>query len=526
MTFLFKRNALLATLGLSLGLASCDSYLDVNDNPNTPTSAPASQLLPNGILRTAVVTGNTLNVLGNLYAGNWAQAQDFLFYVPEQSYQLTSTSYSSIWDELYAGSLPDLNVIVQTSKANGDKNSLAIARIMQAYNYQLLVDAHGDVPFTDALQGVSLLAPRFDKDVDVYTGLITLLDEALANITPTAAAPSAGDIIFRSAGTNEMVRWRQFANTLKLRIYLRQSGARPAVAEAGIKAMQAANADFLGPGVQVGVNPGFLNSAGKVNPLVARVGYTVTGAVTSGSRATRANTLALNYLKVTNDTLRLKQLYTKPATPATLPNNVKNYRGIQSGANPAGTLGYQAVLSPLGPGVIRPFAQNGFAQPVYLMTAAESYFLQAEAVQRGWLTGSAQTLYETGIKESFKLLGLTEAQATTYYSQTAAVNPVINDVVVGGSFDTKAISPNFTAAANKIEAIINQKWIANNGINGFEAWTEYRRTGFPKGNYISLNAATQAFPVRLPYPQSEISNNPNTPVGVTIFSPKIFWDVD
>jgi hypothetical protein len=157
------------------------------------------------------------------------------------------------------------------------------------------------------------------------------------------------------------------------------------------------------------------------------------------------------------------------------------------------------------------------------MTSAESLFLQAEAVQRGYLTGSAQTLYETGIKESFKQLGLTEANATTYYSQTAAVTPVIADpIAVGGQFDTKAISPNFTLAANKIQAIITQKWIANNGINGFEAWTEFRRTGYPAGNYISLNASAQTFPVRIPYPQNEV-NNPNTPVGVTIFTPKIFW---
>ena len=386
MKFLFKQTALLATLGLSLGLAGCESFLDVNENPNNPTDAPASQLLPNAILRPASVVGNQLNVLGNLYAGNWAQALDFLFYVPQQTYQLTSTNYEVVWNEIYAGSLPDLAVIVANAQATGDKNALAIGRIMQAYNYQLLVDAFGDVPFTDAIKGTDLLAPKYDKDADVYTGLITLLDEGLASIDTSAPAPSSGDIVFGTAGANEMVRWRQFANTLKLRIYLRQSLARPSVAEAGIKAMQGAS--FLGANVQVGVNPGFLNSAGKVNPFVSTVGYTVTGAVTSSNRATRANTLALNYLKVTGDTLRLKQLYTPIGTTT---NFVKNFRAIQSGATPPGQTGYQANLSRIGAGVIKPFAQAGYAQPIYLMTSAESFFLQAEAAQRGWLTGSAQT---------------------------------------------------------------------------------------------------------------------------------------
>jgi len=321
-----------------------------------------------------------------------------------------------------------------------------------------------------------------------------------------------------------MVKWRRFANSLKLRVYLRQCLTRPSVASAGIAAMQ--GADFLGAGStstaseNVGVNPGFINSSGQVNPFVAALGYTVTGAATSSNNATRANTLGLDYLKATQDTLRMKRIYTQIGTRS---NIVRNYQGLQSGATPANQAGNQGALSRIGPGIIIPFASAGYSQPLYLMTSAESFFLQAEAVQRGYLTGSAQTLYESGIKESFKLLGLTEANATTYYSQTGTVNPIVSDpLVAGGQFDTKAISPNFTLAANKIQAIVTQKWIANNGINGFEAWSEFRRTGFPAGNYISLNASARTFPVRIPYPQNEV-NNPNTPVGVTIFTPKIFW---
>jgi hypothetical protein len=522
MKSVFNHRVLLGTLGLSLGLGGCQNFLDVNVSPNVATAVPATQLLPNGILRPAVVTGNTLNVLGNLYAGNWAQSADFLFYVAQQTYNLTTTSYESVWTELYAGSLPDLAVAEATARSTGDKNTLAIVRIMQAYNYQLLVDSFGDIPYTEALQGTTNLKPKYDKDSYVYDQLIVILNEALSNIDTSANAstPGSADIAF---GGN-MVKWRRFANSLKLRIYLRQCLTRPAVASAGIATMQ--GAEFLGAGStsttaeNVGVNPGFLNSSGKNNPFVSLNGYNVTGAVTQNNQATRANALGLNYLKVTQDTLRLKRIYTQIGSRA---NIARNYQGIQSGATPANQAGNQGALSRIGPGIITPFANAGYAQPLYLMTSAESLFLQAEAVQRGYLTGSAQTLYETGIKESFKQLGLTEANATTYYSQTAAVTPVIADpIAVGGQFDTKAISPNFTLAANKIQAIITQKWIANNGINGFEAWTEFRRTGYPAGNYISLNASAQTFPVRIPYPQNEV-NNPNTPVGVTIFTPKIFW---
>jgi hypothetical protein len=525
MNISFKRKALLGTLGLTLGLAGCDSFLDVNVSPNNATSVPSSQLLPNALLRPAVVTGNTLNILGNLYAGNWAQAADFLFYVPQQTYQLTTTTYESVWTELYAGSLQDLQVAAASAQASGDKNTYAICRIMQAYDYQVLVDSFGDIPFTDALKGVQSLTPTFQKDSFVYDQLIVMLDDALKNIDTSTSAVAPGttsDIIFGSSNVaTEMTNWRRFANTLKLRVYLRQSLTRASVAEAGIKAMQ--GADFLPAGQQVAVNPGFLNSLNQVNPLVANIGYTTTGSPTSGYSATRANGLAVNYLKATNDTLRLKRIYTPVGTKS---NIAKNFQGILSGATPKFQGGNNGNLSGIGPAIIKPFAESGFAQPVYLMTSAESFFLQAEAVQRGYLTSTStpQALYENGIKESFKLLGLTDVQATTYYSQAAAPTQVVTDTLAPGrQFDPKAISPNFTQAADKIEAIITQKWIANNGINGFEAWTEFRRTGFPRGNYVSLIASTPSFPVRLPYPQNEVGNNPNTPVGVTVFGPKIFW---
>jgi len=201
-------------------------------------------------------------------------------------------------------------------------------------------------------------------------------------------------------------------------------------------------------------------------------------------------------------------------------------------------------LSPVGSAVIKPFSAAGYAAPIYLMTAAESLFLQAEAVERGYLVGNARTLYESGIKESFKLLGLTAADAARYYSQTGVTNPAPANYYGiptkagtpnNGLLDLKIVDPNYATTPNKIEAIITQKWIANNGFNGYESWSEFRRTGYPSGNYTSLNSVRGAalvqgpqavFPVRLPYPQSEQNNNPNTPKGTTLVGPRLFWDVD
>jgi len=144
-----------------------------------------------------------------------------------------------------------------------------------------------------------------------------------------------------------------------------------------------------------------------------------------------------------------------------------------------------------------------------VFTAVESLLLQAEAVQRGYLNGSAKSLYESGITESFKLLGLSATQAITYYSQ--ATN------LVGWNGST----------GNEIQAIINQKWIALNGINGGEIWIENTRTGFPSHVPLSPVAASVSRPIRLLYPSSEIAGNTaNVPQQneSEAFTSKIFWN--
>lgn len=526
----FSSRNLLVGGALLTALSGCETFLDKNDNPNDPTSVTSELILPSAQNTILSQVGNTFNVLGNLYVGNWAQAGDYLFYVPQQQYNLTPLSYDATWTNLYAGSLEDLAALESRAQTNGQKNFVAIAKIMQAYNLQILVDAWGDVPYSEALQGPANLTPKFDKAEDLYDQMIVLLNDGIASIDPASQNPGTNDIVFKG----NMAKWQRFANTLKLRIYIREAQARESVSKAGIAALMSSKAEFLKAGEDVAGNPGYLNTAGKLSPLYGAIGLNAGGSVTSNYKATRGNVLALNYLIQSGDTLRLKRLYaprgySPEAGAAAVSNNVSNFFGVASGVN-SGVAAYNSSqLSPVGPAIIIPPAQNGFAAPVYLMTAAESFFLQAEAVQRGYMTGTAKDLYNAGISESFRQLGLTADQAKTYYSKTVK-NPGPKTFyglpATAGALDLKIVDPNFDTTPNKVEAIITQKWIALNGYNGFEAWCEFRRTGFPSGNYLSLNRVVNSFPVRLPYPQNELNNNPNTPKGVTIDGPKIFWDVN
>jgi len=135
----------------------------------------------------------------------------------------------------------------------------------------------------------------------------------------------------------------------------------------------------------------------------------------------------------------------------------------------------------------------------------ESYFLQAEAVARGWATGNLSNLFTTGIRRSFDALGIS-ASATAYIQNAP-------DAQLPGT------------TAGNIRAIITQKYYAMNGFQGFEAWTEWRRTGYP--DFIQTSAASTLgagrMPLRFLYPNSEVTTNLNYPGTIPIYEP-VWWD--
>jgi hypothetical protein len=145
-----------------------------------------------------------------------------------------------------------------------------------------------------------------------------------------------------------------------------------------------------------------------------------------------------------------------------------------------------------------------------ILTDFESLLVQAEATERGYLTGTtAKTLYNSAIAQSFVYMGLSSAAATAYVA-------------------TDNASINYDLASNKINLILTQKWISLNGIAPIEIWTDYRRSGVPSFLHFSEDAAKQNAtpPVRLFYPQREIDYNNDNVVAVgaiNAFTSKIFW---
>jgi hypothetical protein len=181
----------------------------------------------------------------------------------------------------------------------------------------------------------------------------------------------------------------------------------------------------------------------------------------------------------------------------------------------------------VGPSQIK---KGDFARPMILMTNAESQFLLAEAKQRYGAaitpSGTAQSYYEQGVRESFRITGTTAA-----YDGNPVDNPLPNPprntatILLTSGQDLV----DWTASPDKLKAIWMQKWLALTNYSGLEAWSEYRKNNFPVTPASASTSLTAARPVRLFYTQAEeASNGVNVKAQGTIdvFTSRLFWDVD
>ncbi len=476
-------------------IASCEEFLDVNDDPNNPVTVTPDLVLPTAQVYSAnIVQGNTqrgISHLGNMMMYNWSQSDGYAWFPDEFKYNVTSSFYQQIFNYTYSNVLKQYQVLDQL-EAPYDYYR-AIAKIMKAYHFQLLVDCYGDVPYSEALLRSQEATPKYDDALTIYENLITQLDTAivLINNADLPVEPGDDDAIF---GGN-MDNWKKFANTVKLRILVRQSSmsGREAYLKAEFAKINTEGSGYITG--DVGVNPGYVAQEDKQSPFWNYLGKDVAGTETMNYKATCASDFILSYLDGLNDTTRLSLIYEKPDD---------GHLGV-----PQGFLDYDIPVvdalvpekvSNIGPGLLK-----GPDQDAILYTLAECYFNLAEARFKELVTtgDDAKTLYEKGIQASFDYLG--GGSASTYYSQ-------VKDLV------------GWNSSTNKLEAIITQKWIAVNGLTAEQSWFDYNRTGFPSGLPISLLATTPDRPVRIFYPAGEYSSNgANVPKQPNAFTDKIFW---
>lgn len=523
---------LFIVITLLISVSSCKkSYLDINNNPNAATTSTPELTLPAAMVTTAslMVTYHDYGSYLNGYhsnAGGYSYTGSVIF-----TYNFTNASNTGLFTSAFAN-LRDYQYIIDQTADNADyANFNAVARIMKSYTYQKLVDEYGNVPYSEALKGQDLVNPKYDDAATVYKALVTDLDVCIAQLqtaksNTTATELGTADVMFDGNTT----KWIQFANNIKLRLLTR--------------ARSSSISDFVNTAFNTFSSEGFLTDDAIIDPGYSTAGsyqnpmwnayhssYTGTATGTGQSRIPSTFVMAFyNGIKLT-DTKRGELTYKNFGTTPTnqlgnedAPSAISGfpawYIGSKKGSAAADTVG---ILKSRVMGQV-------------IFPASETYFLLAEAALNGHLlTGlDAAENFDKGIEASFNYLEKTGSTNVLAAGEAPAIDTANYKAANTGNY-----LANYTSAdtyAKRLEAIITQKYIALNYIDGYEAWTEFRRTTYPKivngstedtETFASLQSAStriDKLPLRGLYPQDEVNINPNVPTGLNVFTTKIFWD--
>jgi hypothetical protein len=481
--------ALIASLTLSLG--ACEKNLDaLNTNPNNSQVGNSAYILTgaerSNITRLFDVPINQDG--GELIIQHWAKVQ----YTDEDRYAFRPGSYQSIWDGFYAGGLQDFAELIREGQANNNPNVQAVGMIMKNYFFSVLTDTYGDIPYSEALQlSNNILAPKYDAQQDIYTGMLAEL-KAANGLIKVGESAVEGDAIY----SGDMAKWQRFGNSLRLRLAMRIIDANPTLARTEIAEVLNGTTPVISSNTESAQFP-FLNAASNYNPVytnrLTRDDHRVSRTVTS-------------YLSRINDP-RLG-IYADPAqcaAPGASADSTGLYRGIPNGLTNANVakLGPLCSSSKVGKTFLAADA------PGVLMTYAEVLFFKAEAIARGIITGDAKIEYENAIRASMAQYGIDAAATATYIAQPSV-----------------AYDPN-----NYKASIGNQKWIALFG-QGVEAWSEWRRLDYPRLSVVASPSGATAgkIPVRFLYPANEQSTNAASRSaaidrqGPDLLTTKLWWD--
>lgn len=511
-----------------ISLTSCESFLGDNENPNQATSATPELVLPNALVSSANlhlqysssamwINGYTVNAGGY---GGWGATV---------TYNMTTTNYNTLWSSTYDDLINYQYIEDQTAEDPGLAYFNAVAKTMKAFDYAMLVDVFGDAPYTEALSGAENVTPTYDSQIAIYQDLVVQLNAAIEIFTTADAANSLGTADVMFGGDVDL--WAQFANTLKLRMLLKMS--------ASSETSSFASSEFAAMNTSVGfltedakINPGYIATDGKQNPLWNRYHTNAAGSLAGQGRQAIPSIYTYSFYDGTkildlgrgaatyrsfNSNTPVGQLGNLIDNPAALANQTAWYVGSGSGASASDAIGLL----------------KGRTADYPILIASESYLLQAEAYMKGFLTGDDMAAFEDGVTASFRYLyeDITGATSEDWdpeadFELYKTDNP--NNYLV--NYDL-ASSP-----AQKLEAIITQKYVALNFINGHESWADFRRTGYPKivngsanptlsfASILSSSTRADKLPIRYLYASSEYQLNPdNVPAGIDQFSSLVFW---
>ncbi len=406
---------------------------------------------------------------------------------------------TSLFDRAYPQQVKEIeDIINQLNEEGNSGTAMGVARIWRVFIFHRLTDLYGDIPYSEAGKGYieGILKPAYDAQEDIYMDMLSELEAGIGQLGANTLGVS--DLVYQG----DVDKWRRFGNSLMLRLAMRLTKADAATAQAwATKAISAGTMSSNGDiaYIQHTLGPAGINKNGH-------------GEVFSADGNPRLSKTFVDFLqgdpRLPILGARRSDGSTNPADLIGMPN------GLTSGALEAKYGNDNTVYAEPNRGVI-----TGEDAPMVFQTYAEVEFLKAEASTRGWISSDAATHYNNGVKAAMQMLSM-------LYPNAAAISDAqVADYLAARPFD----------AANAMEMIHSQYWAAT-FLNEYEAFANWRRTGFPVlqpfgGEAVyDGNVTNGTIPRRLIYPMSEESTNAEnfaaalSRQGPNEFTTRVWWD--
>lgn len=492
-----KKILLTGAVALSLSFGACDSYLDINESPNSPAvgNLTPDLIFPGAEMAFANSYSDYFRITGGYFAQHYSQFFGTSNYIDYSKFEQSAVRSSSTYTNLTIRTLQNLSTVTAMAEKSESYGTVLAATVIRAAAYQAMVDCYGEIPYSEALD-INNITPKYDDGKDVYAGIIAELDEAIANVNGMESVCT--NFLLPGARASE---WVKVANALKLRLLMRESNVVDVRSQL---ATLVAENNF--PASDVAWTGCWKNESGQANPYYQEEFATYFGSTQQNVILNLALLATMN----ASDDARLKAFFN--------PNIDKSeYTGGVSGTNFSTTASYKANYW------CRP--NMAYDSPVYFITRSEIEFFLAEYEARYGSAAAAEEHYKAAIEASFASAGVTGAET----------------VLNAYPWD----------ASNWARCIGIQKWVALSGTNNFEAWCELRRLKYPAfGNVTGdqiynvvtddyqpslLEPGTLYTPIqvngtlgnnkvlqRWPYPESSANRNSKVPEYKGDATP-VFW---
>lgn len=473
----YKSLALVLTGVLSLNSCTKD-FEELNSNPNSPTLVKAQYILTSGLESAVDRYWGHRNRFERI---NIDAAELYMQHLTRNIYSNEGDDYTvsvavtnNNWKGFYNDAQVNFQRIITMSSPDGttpNANYAGVALVMRTWVFSLLTDMYGPIPYSEAIQGTAatpIYSPKYDSQDAVYAAMLADLKSANAMLTVGGPAV-AGDILY----SGDILKWKKFANSLRLRLANRQAKKKPAESKAIFTEILGNPTTF--PVFTSNADNAQLNcstvlpSNNEWNQVMIQDGRT-----------------DWNMSKTFID--QMNSLSDGRVAVFANPNKAGVYQGHPNGLPDAIATNFLSTSSTIGSYFTKATA------PEVIMTFSELNFILAEAAIDGDITASADTYFKAAINASFTQYGLTP-------------------------------SADFLAKLGTVSKakIMEQKWVALFG-QGIEAWTEWRRTGlpvFPAPDPRAVLNNDGVLPTRFNYSTNEYSlNKTNVEAAVALLGGK------